>query len=99
MENIYRPFKSKIIEIMDQTYDTKVFRLEVKDFKFSPGQFVELSVFGVGEAPISINSSPHEEGYIDLCVRRVGNVTNALHRMKVGDYVWIRGPYGNGFPF
>ncbi|MCS7118754.1 MAG: FAD/NAD(P)-binding protein [Archaeoglobaceae archaeon] len=99
MENIYKPFKSKILKIVEQTCDTKVFRLEVKDFKYMPGQFVELSIPGIGEAPISITSSPHEEGYIDLCVRRVGNVTNALHRMNVGDYVWIRGPYGVGFPF
>lgn len=99
MENIYKPFKSKILKIINQTYDTKVFRLEVDNFKYSPGQFVELSILGIGEAPISINSSPHEEGYIDLCVRRVGNVTNALHRMEVGNHVWIRGPYGVGFPF
>ncbi|MEM0330481.1 MAG: FAD-binding oxidoreductase [Archaeoglobaceae archaeon] len=89
MENIYKPFRSKILKVIEQTYDTKVFRLEVKDFKYMPGQFVELSIPGVGEAPISITSSPHEEGYIDLCVRRIGTVTNALHRMKAGDYVWI----------
>jgi sulfite reductase subunit B len=99
MENIYKPWETKILSVEDMTCDTKVFRLEAKKFSYMPGQFVELTIPGVGEAPISITSAPHERGYIDLCVRRVGNVTEALHRMKAGDRVWIRGPYGVGFPF
>ncbi|NQU76572.1 MAG: FAD/NAD(P)-binding protein [Planctomycetes bacterium] len=64
-----------------------------------PGQFVELSVFGVGEAPISISSSPsRSNGSFELAVREVGNVTAALHHMEPGAKVGIRGPFGNGFP-
>jgi sulfhydrogenase subunit gamma (sulfur reductase) len=64
-----------------------------------PGQFVEVSVFGIGEAPISISSSPsRSNGTFELCVRRVGDVTSAIHKMKVGDSVGIRGPFGRGFP-
>lgn len=62
------------------------------------GQFVQVSVFGVGEAPISVCSSPTQTETFELCVRAVGNVTNALHRLAVGDWVGIRGPYGYGFP-
>jgi NAD(P)H-flavin reductase len=63
-----------------------------------PGQFVELSVIGTGEAPISISSSPTRRGFLELCVRRVGRVTNALHRLGMNELVGVRGPYGNGFP-
>ena len=62
------------------------------------GQFVQVSVFGVGEAPISVCSSPTQTETFELCVRAAGNVTNALHRLEAGDWVGIRGPYGHGFP-
>lgn len=63
-----------------------------------PGQFVEVSLAGTGEAPISVSSSPSRPGSFDLVVRKVGNVTNALHRLKAGDRVGIRGPFGTNFP-
>jgi len=59
-----------------------------------PGQFVQLFVPGAGEAPFSISSSPTKDGPFELCIRAVGNVTNAIHRMDVGDEVGIRGPFG-----
>jgi NAD(P)H-flavin reductase len=62
-----------------------------------PGQFVEVSIFGVGEAPISISSPPTKKESFELCVRRLGNVTNKIHGLKVGDKVGIRGPFGHGF--
>ncbi len=64
----------------------------------SSGQFVELSIFGVGEAPISISSSPTKRGFIELCVRRAGRFTERLHQMQCGEIVGIRGPFGRGFP-
>jgi len=65
-------------------------------FDYAPGQFVEVSVPGIGEAPITISSSPTQKDYFELVVRRIGNVTNAIHRLRLGDKVGIRGPYGNG---
>jgi NAD(P)H-flavin reductase/NAD-dependent dihydropyrimidine dehydrogenase PreA subunit len=62
-----------------------------------PGQFVEVSVFGVGEAPISLSSSPTKKGAFELCVRKLGSVTTKLHALNEGDKVGIRGPFGNGF--
>ena len=62
-----------------------------------PGQFVELWVPGVGEAPISVCSG-RVGSSIELCVRRLGRVTNALFQMSEGDWVGLRGPYGTGFP-
>lgn len=61
------------------------------------GQFVEVSVAGLGEAPISVSSSPTQDGF-ELVVRNVGSVTNAIHNLKTGDKLGIRGPYGSGYP-
>ena len=63
-----------------------------------PGQFVMVSVAGIGEAPISVSSSPTRGETIELAVRDVGKVTHALHRLEAGARIGIRGPFGNGFP-
>jgi NAD(P)H-flavin reductase len=65
---------------------------------YRPGQFVEVSVAGVGEVPISISSSPTQNWFFELVIRNVGNVTKKLHRMGAGDKVGIRGPFGKGYP-
>jgi sulfhydrogenase subunit gamma (sulfur reductase) len=89
--------------VKDEAEGVKTFRLELRDgdtaaFSHSPGQFLELTVFGVGEAPISISSSPDERDWLELTVASVGEVTQALHDKREGQLVGIRGPYGNGFP-
>jgi sulfite reductase subunit B len=79
----------------------KFFRIELEgkiDLHHLPGQFVMVSIFGYGEAPISICSSPTDKGYFDLTVRKVGILTDKLHRLQKGDSVGIRGPFGKGFP-
>jgi NAD(P)H-flavin reductase len=63
-----------------------------------PGQFAEISIPGFGEAPISISSSPTRGDAFEMVVRRMGNVTGALHRMKAGDQIGVRGPFGTWFP-
>jgi sulfhydrogenase subunit gamma (sulfur reductase) len=65
---------------------------------YSPGQFVEVSLFGAGEAPISVCSSPTRKGSFELCVRSAGRLTDALHRLQPGEQIGIRGPFGVGFP-
>jgi sulfite reductase subunit B len=85
------------------TLQEKFFEIRIEGIeKFGnmPGQFVQLSIFGVGEAPISISSSPtkSEKNVIEICVRRVGTFTTALHKLDVGDKVGVRGPYGKPFP-
>lgn len=104
-ENPYRPWPARITSITDLTATEKLFEFRLIDerirsaFKQAPGQFVELSIFGVGEAPISISSAPSKQGFIELCVRRAGRFTEVLHTMQCGDVVGIRGPFGRGFPF
>lgn len=63
-----------------------------------PGQFVEVSILGVGEAPISIASSPFCTPHFQICVRKAGYVTSTLHELSAGSPVGIRGPFGRGFP-
>jgi sulfhydrogenase subunit gamma (sulfur reductase) len=67
-----------------------------KPLGHTAGQFVEVSVAGLGEAPISVTSSPTQDGF-ELVVRNVGSVTNAIHNLKAGDKLGIRGPYGSGY--
>lgn len=68
-----------------------------KELDHKPGQFVEVSIAGIGEAPISISSSPTQKGF-ELVVRNVGSLTKAIHAMEVGQKLGIRGPYGSLYP-
>ncbi|MFO8016927.1 MAG: FAD/NAD(P)-binding protein [Candidatus Woesearchaeota archaeon] len=95
MKNPYLPEKFRISRVIRETHDTSTFRVDF-DRKNMPGQFFEASVIGVGECPISVCS--HSKDHIDLCIRNVGNVTNAIHKLKAGDSIWLRGPYGKGYP-
>lgn len=105
MNNPYLPKIASIQKVKPETYDTTTFTLQLDDpterkaFQYRPGQFVELSVFGAGEAPFCISSSGHGRDTFDLSVRKVGRVTDALHEMGEGGQVGVRGPLGNSFPF
>lgn len=94
MGNIYMPFRSKIISITEHTDIDYTFRMEYKG-EVKPGQFFEVSIPKYGEAPISVCEIG--EDYVDFTIRRVGKVTDVIHTFFPGDYLFIRGPYGNGF--
>jgi sulfite reductase subunit B len=100
MDSLYLPKVGRINRVESLTQTEKLFDIAFQDgdLDHMPGQFVEVSVFGIGEAPISISSSPTKRGSFELAVRQVGNVTSALHHMREGDTVGIRGPFGVGFP-
>jgi sulfite reductase subunit B len=101
-ENLFIPVQARIVKIKPQTALEKVFTLSLPNglsLGNRPGQFVEVSILGVGEAPISISSSPsRSNGTFELCIRNVGNVTNKIHQLKEGDTLGVRGPFGRGFP-
>ena len=63
-----------------------------------PGQCAMLSIPGVGEAMFSITSSPTNTEYMEFSIKKCGCLTDWLHKMEVGQYVTVRGPYGNYFP-
>ncbi|OGC04280.1 oxidoreductase [candidate division WOR-1 bacterium RIFOXYA12_FULL_43_27] len=97
----YEIKKSKIIKVTTLTDLEKFFEIELPggdSLDHDPGQFVEVSILGVGEAPISVSSSPTKLGSFEMVVRKVGRFTSALHQLKEGDEIGIRGPFGKGFP-
>ncbi|MEE8582450.1 MAG: FAD/NAD(P)-binding protein [Dehalococcoidales bacterium] len=102
--NVYLPHMVVINKIIDEAPDVRTFHFNFKDkaqrekFTFESGQFGEFSVFGHGEAPFCISSSPTRPDHLECTVKRTGRLTNALHRLSVGAEIGFRGPYGNGFP-
>jgi sulfhydrogenase subunit gamma (sulfur reductase) len=103
MSELLIPSVATIVADRKETYDTRTFALRFRDdaqhvgFSFRPGQFLELSVFGVGEAPFCLASSPTRPETVEVTVRRCGRLTDALHALGPGDEVGLRGPCGNGF--
>lgn len=94
MDNIYLPARSKILKIEKHTNIDYAYRMEYRGLA-KPGQFFMISIPKFGEAPISISGIG--ENYLDFTIRRVGTVTDEIHELKIGQYLFIRGPYGNGF--
>jgi sulfhydrogenase subunit gamma (sulfur reductase) len=101
-DTIYLPEPARITNVRPMTELEKVFTLEFangRSLGHEAGQFVAVSVLGVGEAPFSISSSPsRSNGTFELCVRRVGDLTSVIHSKSPGDTLGIRGPLGRGFP-
>jgi sulfhydrogenase subunit gamma (sulfur reductase) len=94
----FLPMPGKIVEIIDMTAKDRYFRIELeKPLGHHPGQFVMVSVLGVGEAPISISCGPRKDNILEMVIRRIGRLTQVIHSLKVGDELGIRGPYGSGF--
>jgi len=99
-ENLYVPEKATITKVKQFTEKEKFYELELssgKSLGHEPGQFVSVSLMGIGEAPISVSSPPSKNNKFELCVRAAGDVTNKLHTLKEGDELFIRGPFGKGF--
>lgn len=97
----YEVKEAHIVRTTKMTEQDKLFEVALQNgeiLDFEPGQFVEVSLLGVGEVPISICSSPTRRDSFELCIRAVGRMTNALHRLKAGTMIGIRGPFGMGFP-
>jgi sulfhydrogenase subunit gamma (sulfur reductase) len=98
-ESLYLPERAEIVEARMVTPFEKLFTLRLADGRplgHVPCQFVEVSVLGIGEAPISVSSPPYDSSTFELCIRATGNVTNALHTLVAGDSIGIRGPFGQG---
>lgn len=100
--SIYLPAIATIVDVKTETRLEKIFTIRLPDGQNlgqTPGQFVMVSLPGVGEAPISVMSSPSRTGEtFRLCVRNAGDLTGVLHTLEPGDQVGIRGPFGRGFP-
>ncbi|MGQ9621595.1 MAG: FAD/NAD(P)-binding protein [Bacteroidales bacterium] len=98
-KNIYRPIKAKLTDVITESPTIKTFVLvPEEDFTFKTGQFIELSVDGIGEAPFTPSSSPLVNDKIEVTVMKTGYVTEYMHNMNPGEMMGIRGPFGRGYP-
>ena len=100
IDNIYLPREAIILNIEVTSKLERHFTLKNADgskMLFEPGQFLEVSLFGYGEIPIGLASSPTRENSFDIVIRTVGRVSSAINQLQEGDSIYIRGPYGNGF--
>ena len=100
LESAYLPRAAKLVEKRKLTDNETWFRFTFPDGQgvtYAAGQFMEVSLFGLGGAPISICSGPGRRDDLEMCVRAVGDVTKGMHALGVGDTVALRGPFGNGF--
>jgi len=101
--DLYTPVMMRLISKRDVANETRFFQMvPTEDYKqvelnYKPGQFMMLSLYGLGEAPFSITSSPTRKGNIEFAIRKVGKFTDKLFSLKDGDTVGMRGPFGNGF--
>ena len=102
--NTLMPMRAKVVSSKPMTQIERLVRIKIADndaseaFRHRPGQFVELGLMRLGEAPISICTADSGQRELEFCIRNVGRVTKAIHRLVKGDTIWIWGPYGNGFP-
>ncbi|KJS81764.1 MAG: heterodisulfide reductase subunit F [Peptococcaceae bacterium BICA1-8] len=106
MQNLYLPYQMRIEKIVEESpeKDLKTFELsfldsqDAVDCKYLPGQFAEVSILGIGEAPFGIASAPCETGLVRFSVKKAGLFTENLHQAEVGDIIGLRGPLGNSWP-
>jgi NAD(P)H-flavin reductase len=99
VKNVYRPITAEILEVVTETPTIKTFVVEPKEeIGFKAGEFMEVTVPGLGEAPFTPSSSPSVKDKIDFTIMKVGKVTDAIHDMKQGEMVGLRGPFGKGYP-
>jgi NAD(P)H-flavin reductase len=100
-DDIYLPEMATVLRSEPMTALERFFEFKLdsgRELGHLPGQFAEVSIFGIGEAPISISSSPTQNGSFQMVVRNAGNVTRAMHSLEPGDKIGIRGPFGTHFP-
>ena len=97
--NPYRPIKAKVLEVITETPTIKTIRFKPEEpITFKTGQFVEITVPGVGEAPFTPSSKPSIRDTMEVSVMRVGKVTEKIHLLKKDDIIGVRGPFGKGYP-
>jgi len=103
LPDIYLPQPATLKEKLPLTPHETFFRFEMDgqvQLAYRPGQFMQISIPGIGECPISITSTPSADGdsSFELVVRNVGNVTRAIHALELGERIGVRGPFGTTFP-
>ena len=97
--NPYRPIRAEVLEVVPETLTIKTIRFKPEEpIAFRTGQFIEMTIPGVGEAPFTPSSRPAVKDVLEVSVMKVGKVTEKIHQLKKGDAIGVRGPFGNGYP-
>ncbi len=98
--NPYQSIPAELVEINKESPTITTYRIvPEEEISFATGQFVELTVPGVGEAPFTPSSSPSVTEEMEISIMHVGEVTNSLaEEVEEGDTLGVRGPFGNGYP-
>ncbi len=98
-KNIYEPQEATIENIITESPTIKTFVLRPSNgFSFQTGQFVDITIPGIGEAPFTPSSDPNVKDYLEVTIMNAGRITSIIHNTKTGDKVGLRGPYGKGYP-
>jgi NAD(P)H-flavin reductase len=99
MNNIYQPQITQILDVIAETPTIKTLVLKPpKEIPFRAGQFMQLTIFGIGEAPFTPSSSPYHLDTMEITILKAGYLTDAVHKLKPGDKIGLRGPFGKGYP-
>jgi NAD(P)H-flavin reductase len=98
-DNPYVPTMAKVVEVVDETPTIKTLVLQpAEPMGFKAGQFMQLTLPGVGEAPFTPSSSPDRPERIDITILKTGVLTDRFHEVKTGRMLGLRGPFGKGYP-
>jgi len=106
LENkLLMPAWAEVVKITPEAEGVTTFALRFTDpevqkrYRWEPGQFNMLYVPGYGEAAISMSSDvSSSNGLVIHTIRQAGSVTKATNRLKAGDVVGLRGPFGSSWP-
>lgn len=102
--NLLLPHDAEVVAREQESGNIFSLRVRLADealrtsFRYAPGQFNMLYLYGVGEVPISIVNDAQGGQALIHTVRALGRVTRGLAQLKVGDRLGLRGPYGRGWP-
>jgi len=98
-KNPYRSIKAEIVEVIEETPTIKTIKFKPQEpIGFATGQFIEVTIPGVGEAPFTPSSKSTVKDLMEVTVMKVGKVTEKIHQLKKGDVIGLRGPMGQGYP-
>ncbi|MDP2423265.1 MAG: FAD/NAD(P)-binding protein [Bacteroidales bacterium] len=97
--NIYKPFRARLEKVIEESPLIKTLVLVPEtEFSFKTGEFIELTLDGIGEAPFTPSSSPFVKDRIEVTIMKAGYVTGLMHELPVGAVLGVRGPFGRGYP-
>ncbi len=98
-KNPYAFINAEVLKVTDETSNIKTFTLKPsEEISFRAGQFMDVTLPGVGEAPFTPSSNHDNKGSLDFTIMSAGRVTKLIHQLKPGDVVGLRGPYGTKYP-